>query len=70
MNELSIKLKNEVVRQLTKNEQNMDDPYLISGNQTYTRKQLADEIEKETQLGIQTLTSMVILAIDLTTRIR
>lgn len=70
MNELALKLKTEVVRQLTKNEQNMDSDYLVKGNKTYSRKQLAAEIETETQFGIETLTSMIVLAIDLTARQR
>ena len=68
MNDLTLKLKNEVVRQLTKNEQNMDSDYLVKENKTYSRRQLAAEIEAETQFGIETLTSMIVLAIDLTAR--
>jgi hypothetical protein len=68
MNELTLKLKNEVVRQLTKNEQNMNSDYLVKGDKTYSRRQLAAEIENETQFGIEILTSTIVLAMDLTVR--
>ena len=70
MNELALKLKTEVVKQLIKNEQNMDVDYLVGGRKTYTRRELADEIEKETEFGMETLANMVLLAIDLTARQR
>ena len=70
MNELSLKLKNEVVRQLTKNEQNMDEKYLHKGGKVYSRRQLVAEIEAETELGIDMLAGMVLLAIDISSRQR
>ena len=70
LNELSIKLKNGVVRNLTKNEQNMDDDYLVKGDKTYSRRQLSTEIEMETDFGIEILTSVIVLSIDLTARQR
>lgn len=68
MNELSLKLKKEVVRQLTKNEQIMDEKYLYKGGKVYTRKELAVEIEAETEFGIDLLAEMITLAIDISTR--
>ena len=68
MNELTLKLKNEVVRQLTHNEQNLDVKYLYKGNNTYTRRELAVEIEAETALGIDLLAGMILLAIDISSR--
>lgn len=69
MNELTLKLKNEVIRSLTNNEQNLDeDYYLVSGDKKYTRRELAAEIENETKFGIKMLSNMVMLAIDLTAR--
>lgn len=68
MNELSLKLKNEVIRKLTSNEQNLDENYLVRGEKLYTRRQLANEIEVETEFGISLLSSMIILAIDISTR--
>ena len=68
MNELSLKLKNEVVRQLTKNEQIVDEKYLHKGGKVYSRRELAAEIEAETEFGIDLLAGMVTLAIDISTR--
>jgi hypothetical protein len=70
MNELTLKLKNEVVRQLTHNEQNLDVKYLYKENKTYTRRELAAEIEAETTLGIDLLAGMILLAIDISSRHR
>lgn len=67
-NELTLKLKTEVIKLLTKNEQNMDVDYLIRGGKTYSRRQLANEIEIQSQFGIEILSDMIILAIDITTR--
>lgn len=68
MNELSLKLKNEVVRKLTSNEQNLDEVYLSKGGKSYTRRELASEIENETEVGIGILSNMIMLAIDITSR--
>lgn len=68
MNELTLKLKNSVIDKLTRNEQNLDIPYIVRNQKSYTRRELASEIENETEIGIDTLTSMIILAIDLTSR--
>ena len=68
LNELTLKLKNEVIRQLTKNEQNMDVAYIITGDKSYTKRELAAEIENETQFGIKMLSDMIMLSIDLTAR--
>ena len=68
MNELSLKLKNEVVRQLTKNEQIMDEKYLHKGGKVYSRRELAAEIEAETTLGVDLLAGMILLAIDISSR--
>ena len=68
MNESSLKLKTEVVRQLTKNEQIMDEKYLYKGGKVYSRRELAAEIESESELGIDILGGMILLAIDITTR--
>jgi len=68
MNELALKLKNEVVRQLTKNEQILDVDYFIKGDKKYSRRDLAFEIESESEFGIEMLSGMIVLAIDLTSR--
>lgn len=68
MEDLSLKLKKSVIDKLTRNEQMLDVPYLVRNQKSYTRRELASEIENETEIGIDTLTSMLILAIDLTAR--
>ncbi|HLO91543.1 MAG TPA: hypothetical protein VK172_10305 [Lentimicrobium sp.] len=68
MDELSLKLKNSVIEFLTKNKENLDQPYLTRGDKQYTKRQLADEIQNETEFGVKLLADMLILAIDLTAR--
>lgn len=68
MEELSKKLKAELISQLTRNEQNLNAPYLMRGDKMFTRKTLATEIENETDIGIEILTNILMLAVDLMTR--
>ena len=68
MNELSTKLKNSIVKHLNSCDESFDVPYLIKGEKTYNRRQLVFEIENETNLGIEILSQMIILAIDITSR--
>jgi hypothetical protein len=68
MNELALKLKDSLVAALTRNSHNLDTPYLIKGDKTYTRLELAAEIKAETPEGIEQLTNILRLALDLMTR--
>ncbi len=68
MNELALKLKNKLVAELLHNDQNSDQPYLHVGQTTYTRRQIADEIERETEFGINQMTNMLLLSLDLIAR--
>ena len=68
MEELSLKLKTELVARLRRNKQNIDEPYLVSRDKKYTRGEIATEIELETEIGINMLTNMIMLAIDITSR--
>jgi hypothetical protein len=68
MDKLVKKLKNNLVSKLTANDQIMDNPYLIRGNKTYTMRQLSIEIENDTDFGVEFLTDMIMLSIDLTAR--
>jgi hypothetical protein len=68
MNELSLKLKDSLVTALTRNPHNLDTPYLIKGDKTYTRSELAAEIKAETPEGIEQLTNILRLALDIMTR--
>lgn len=66
--ELSKNLKTELIKTLLNNEQIVDDKYFTSGDKVYTRRELAQEIEDETAIGVKIMTNMVVLAIDFTTR--
>jgi hypothetical protein len=65
---LSLRLKTEIIKYLTKNPHYSDDPYLMIGEIQYSKREIADEIEKETKIGIKLLTDMIVLAIDITAR--
>lgn len=68
METLVDKLKKDLIKNLTSNEQIADLDYLHAGTKTYTRREIAAEIENETEFGIDFLSGMVQLAIDLTAR--
>lgn len=40
----------------------------VNGGKTYTGKEIADEIENETEFGIETMFSLIRLSIDLVKR--
>jgi hypothetical protein len=62
------KLKIDLIKKLTHNEQIADDKYLVVGNKSYSRRDIANEIKNETEFGIEFLNNMILLAIDLTAR--
>lgn len=68
MIDLSLKLKETLITKLLSNEQIVDEPYLYKGNITYTRRMLAYEIENETDVGLETLSSIMMLSLDILTR--
>lgn len=68
MEKLVDKLKVDLIEKLTQNKQISDDKYIVFGNKSYTRQDIADEIQNETEFGVDFLTNMVMLAIDLTAR--
>ncbi len=68
MEKLVDKLKVSLIEKLTHNKQISDDKYVVYGNKSYTRQDIADEIQNETEFGVDFLTNMVMLAIDLTAR--
>jgi hypothetical protein len=45
-----------------------NDPYLSIGNHAYTGNEIADEIEKETPLGVNCINMLIQLTIDLLSR--
>jgi len=68
MNDLALKLKTALVAQLRKNQQNLNKTYIVTKDNTYTRAELATEIENETEFGVKILSDVLMLAIDITSR--
>lgn len=65
--ELTDRLKSNLIKKLTYNV-DLDLPYFTRGENTYTRRQLAEEIEKETEIGLEVLTNSLMLSLDLISR--
>lgn len=68
MEESYQKLKYSVANSLILNDQNLDEPYLVSGNKTYSRRELATEISNETDFGVKLMSNIMILSLDLISR--
>ena len=68
MNDLALKLKAHLITMLTRNEQNLDIPYLTKKDRIWSRRELAAEIEAETPEGIDMLTSILMLAVAISSR--
>lgn len=76
MQELSERLKNKLVETLVKNPQNVDEPYIVvhfveNGeifSKKLTRRQLSEEIKNETELGVEQMTKLIMLSLDLLAR--
>jgi len=62
------KVKAEFIRDLVGNEQIADEPYVAFGGKKWIRRELAKEIEDETEVGIKQLTNIIYLALDIMTR--
>ena len=65
---LCVKLKTRLVKHLMRNASTLDNPYIATGDISYTRREVASEIENETEFGVRMLADMVFLAIDITSR--
>lgn len=68
MNELTKKLKDNIIKSLLSNEHNINDSYLLSKGRSWTRSQIAQEIENETEFGIDFMSDMLSLSLDLIAR--
>lgn len=64
MEGLLLKVKNELVKKLLSFTDRLDDDYLHAGQKTYTRREIATEIENETEFGIQWLTTSIEVTLD------
>lgn len=65
--ELAQKIKSRLIEGLLESN-DVDAPCLHSGKNTYSKRQIADEIERETDFGMKTLTNMFMLTLDLVSR--
>lgn len=68
MQELSEKLKNQLVETLIRNEQNADTPYLYTEGRYWTRREISEEIKNETEFGVNQMASLLVLSLDLIAR--
>ena len=68
MQELSEKLKNQLVETLIRNEQNADEPYLYTQGRSWTRREISEEVKNETEFGVNQMTSLLVLSLDLIAR--
>lgn len=65
MNDLVLKLKESLVNHLLSC-QDLDSVYVVSRqNGSYTKRQLANEIQNETEFGLKVMTNCLILAIEI-----
>ncbi len=68
MDELTLKLKKSVISELLSNEQLIDEPYLVAKSKKWSRREIAKEIQNETDFGIKQLTNILLLSLDLFAR--
>lgn len=68
MQELTRKLKESLIDSLTRNQQNLNEPYLNKHGKLWTRKELSEEIRNETDFGIELMSNMLMLSIDIISR--
>lgn len=66
MNELSNRLKNAIVSDILNKKQNLlDEHYVTSSQGSFTRRELAEEIKNETEVGMQVVEDILKLTLDL-----
>jgi len=65
---LERKLKEATIHRLTFNEQIKDEPYLPKPGKVFIRQDIANEIEAETEVGMEILADMLTLALALMVR--
>lgn len=67
MQELSEKLKNQLVDNLI-NKHDADEPYMYTQGRKWTRREIAEEVKNETEFGVNQMTSLLMLSLDLLAR--
>ena len=66
--DLPMALNKAVIGSLLQDKENVDATYLIKGLRAYTRRELATEVERETKIGNEIVSNMILLALDLAKR--
>ena len=67
MENLIKQLKDDVIVYLTKSG-DLDKPYIIGGKKSFTKQQIIDEINNDTEDGRKFISNVVILSLDLLNR--
>ena len=57
-------LKKEIIDNLMKGD-DIDSPHLIIGYNSFSKRQIADEIEKNSEFGSRFVNNIILLALDL-----
>ena len=68
INSLTNKLKKQLINSLKINDDVMNDPYLTIDEKTYTKKEIINEIQNETEIGIKLITNVLMATIDYMSR--
>jgi len=68
INDLALKLKNGVADNLMNSPRDIDAVYMCQGSKSYSRRDLANEIKNETELGMDLITNMITIVLDKTAR--
>lgn len=61
------KLKQRVIKAMRESK-DADQPFIANNAGSYTKNQIADEVEQGTEFGIETLSNLIMLAVDLMSR--
>lgn len=62
------KLRAQLIKDLLKDKEGCDKPYVFTHGEKYTKRELAHEIEINSDTGIDILKNMIMLTLDLLSR--
>jgi len=68
INELSLKLKNGLIDNLMNSPRDLDVVYMCCGVNTYSRRELATEIQNETEFGLEMIINCMSATMDVVSR--
>ena len=67
--ELITKIANQMANNLvTDKRYDNDKPYIFTGRKSFTRQEMAEEITNQTEVGLQMIENIIMLALDLVLR--